>query len=212
MALTSMAAWWSLHRDGDDERLRDPDESQADRMARYRKHIAAAHGVDEAAAGGALNHVLERMGKGMGRPEDYGFSSSAHSNRSYRQHTREKLWTPDRWNDRPEAEVSLHQPLHATQHYIRPEGVAHNLFHPGSRPAEWNEGDPDYAPHRDEDLWHENDEDSGVTDDHLRMFGRTRFLQRRNRLEVVDGHHRVAADMLLGKRTTPGVVVHERDL
>lgn len=208
-----MAAWWNTREDFDDRQLRDPSAPLHSRVQDYRKRIAAAHGVDEASAGSALNHVIGAMESRSNDPTHYGFASSIHSNRRFRPQTRAKLWTPSTWHGAEDTQVSLHQPIHATQNYIRPSGIAHNLFHPGSRPAEMNEGDPDYDPQQDHEMWHVSDDSAHFSDEDIAMHAKSRFLQRRNgKLEVIDGHHRVAGDMLLGKSHTPGLLLHERDL
>lgn len=218
--LTSMAAWWNASRDHDYEGdaqypLRDPNESMVARRNRYIKHISDAHGVDEKAATGALKHVFHSIDSVFAGPEDYGFASSANQNHHYPLDTAHKLMDPKTWEGHHEEHVDLRQPIHATQNFIKPDAVAHNLFHPGKRTASDGDavGDPDYDPHWDSDFHHEEDEESDSTPEERALHGTARFMRRHNgRMEVVDGHHRVAADMLLGKTHTRGKVIHERDL
>lgn len=221
--LVSMAAWWTTDPDeyheyenmhDPDYRLRDPNETPIARRNRFIKHISDAHGVDEKAATGALKHVITRGLGGFDDPTSYGFASSANQMTHYSHSTRQKLMDPKTWAGKQEEDIPLHQEIHASQNFIRPDSVAHNLFHPGKRePQDEAVGDPDYDPSWDENLHHDEDEASSETPEQRALHGTARFMRRTNgSLEVVDGHHRVAADMLLGKSHTRGVVLHERDL
>jgi hypothetical protein len=135
--------------------------------------------------------------------------------RHYEPKVTQTLMDPETWKGRPVQQVSLSQPLHATQNFIRPHSIAHNLFHPGKKEPDTEDqavGDPDHDPDwsRDEEEWHE---EGGETPEQRELHKNVFFMKRHNgRMEVVDGHHRVATDMLLGKKTTPGIVIHERDL
>lgn len=218
--LVSMAAWWTTSRDheheGDDEYpLRDPNESMVDRRNRYIKQIGDAHGVDEPAATRALKHVFHHLHEGYGEesPTSYGFASAAHDRKGhYSIPMTRKIMDPETWKNSPVQDVSLHEPIHATQSYIKPSHVAHNLFHPGQKAPESEPeatGDPDYHP-----SWGQFEDDSGEASQAERdLENHARFVRRNDgRLEVGDGHHRVAADLLLGKSHTRGRIVHERDL
>jgi hypothetical protein len=220
-----MAAWWTLDPDEYHEyenmhdpeyRLRDPHENVLARRNRYIKHISDAHGVDDKAATNALKHVFNQgLGGGFGDPKDYGFASSANQMTHYPHSMRKKLMDPKTWAGKQAEDIPLHQEIHASQNFIRPDSVAHNLFHPGKRQASEDRavGDPDYDPSWDEDAHHEEDGESESTPEERALHGTARFMRRNNgSLEVVDGHHRVASDMLLGKPHTRGVVLHERDL
>ncbi|MFF7198176.1 hypothetical protein ACFZAM_31270 [Streptomyces sp. NPDC008079] len=220
--LTSIAAWWSRDRDfeheGDDEYpLRDPHESMAQRRSRYISHVADAHHVDEKAATGALRHIVGHISSGslFTSPTDHGFASDSDQAHHYSLSMSRKLMDPKTWEGRKPENIDLRQPLHATQNFIRPDSVAHNLFHPGSHePTERSAvGDPDYKPSWDDDSREESESGSESTPEEKALHNTARFMRRHNgRLEVVDGHHRVAADMLLGKTHTRGVMIHERDL
>jgi hypothetical protein len=221
-----MAAWWTKDPDehhgyeqmwDPEYRLRDPNEAMADRRGRYVKQIADAHGVDHPTATQALKHVFHHVNEGDREvdPTKYGFASSAADRKGhYSIPTTRKIMDPETWKHSPVQDVSLHEPVHATQNYVKPSHVAHNLFHPGEKAPESEPdaiGDPDYHP-----SWgqFEDEEGSGETSQAERdLENHARFVRRTNgRLEVADGHHRVAADMLLGKSHTRGRVVHERDL
>lgn len=217
------AAWWNNDRDyeyeGDDEYpLRDPNEHPKDRGQRYVSQIVDRHNVTRGAAEKALKHVLQHHDHStiFKSPEDYGFASSANQMSHYSGDMIEKLMDPATWQGRKVQQVALHQPLHATQNFIRPKSIAHNLFHPGKKQPEYEEGavgDPDVDPNdmqSDEDEWYE---EGGETPEQRELHKNVFFMKRHNgRMEVVDGHHRVAADMLLGKSHTPGIVIHEREL
>lgn len=218
--LTSMAAWWDRSRDfeheGDDEYpLRDPNESMADRRGRYVKQIADAHGVDHPTATQALKHVFHHVHEGDREvdPTQYGFASSAADRKNhYSIPMTRKIMAPETWKNSPVQDVSLHEPLHATQNYIKPDHVAHNLFHPGKKAPETDPeatGDPDHDP-----AWSQfEDAESETPQAERDLENHARFVRRTSgKLEVADGHHRVAADMLLGKSHTRGRVIHERDL
>lgn len=99
--------------------------------------------------------------------------------------------------------------------YIQRVADAHNLFHPGHpEPLEHEaKGDPDYNPRWDDGDRDESESGSEESPEQKALGNHPRFIRRHNgRLEVADGHHRVAADMVLGKTHTRGVMIHERDL
>ena len=218
--LWTTAAWWNKDRDfeyeGDEQYpLRDPNESLPERGNRYVAQVAQAHSVPEKTARNALKHVHNHIESMHSSPEDFGFASSANQQMHYSLPMRRKLMDPKTWEGHQTEQVSLQQPLHASQNFIRPNRVAHNLFHPGHEVAEEDQavGDPDYKPEWDQERREESREDLESSPEERALHEQARFMRRRSgRLEVVDGHHRVAADMLLGKSHTPGVVIHERDL
>ncbi len=207
------AAWWNNDHDINDADLRDPSEGMATRRSRYVKQIAHAHGVGEKVAQGALRHVYSDISQGtvFASPVDYGFASQSHLPYSHR--VEGKLKDPATWAGKEPQDVSLREPVHASQTFIRPHSVAHNLFHPGKPQPIYDEtvGDPDHDPDWDRDGM---DEEEGDETPEEKALGEVpRFMRRSSgRLDQVDGHHRTAADMLLGKSHTRGVVIHERDL
>lgn len=211
------AGWWNGQKDfeyeGEGEySLRDPAESAAARRERHISQIVDRHNVSRKRAARALRTVSGHLGgNDGGQPTDYGFASNGSFSREhFTPGTYQKLADRRTWAGRPVVQVPTDE-IHASQHFIRHESVAHNLFWPGHREPEDYEatGDPDWEPeseHEREDLEHETPEE--------RELHRTaKFLVRRNgRVECVDGHHRVGADILLGKKTTPGQVIHEHEL
>lgn len=215
------AAWWNGEREfdheGDDEHpLRDPSEPVAKRRERYISQIVDRHNVPRENAEHALRHVYGHLAAGhhMGSPVDYGFASQSRDYMSYPAHIFAKLQDPDTWKGRPVVQVPAEE-LHATQDFLRHGGVAHNLFWPGHRrPVEDDaEGDPDYEPESE----HEREESGGddeFPDPEQRELHRTAkvLVHRNGSRSVLDGHHRAAADILLGKKTTPAQEIHEREL
>lgn len=218
--LWTTAAWWTTnpdHMSGYEEDLRDPAESGKDRGQRYVSQIVDRHGVSRGQAEKAIKHVIghHEDNSVFRSPTEYGFASESDQETHYSPEQQDTLMDPGTWKGRPVQQVALHQPLHATQNFIRPKSVAHNLFHPGKKEPEAEEaatGDPDHDPDwsRDEE---EDHVEGGETPEQRELHKNVFFMKRNNgRLEVVDGHHRVAADMLLGKSHTPGIVIHEREL
>ena len=215
------AVWWNA--DPDDlheyeEGLRDPEERPKDRGQRYVSQVVDRHNVSRGAAEKAIKHVLQHHDHStvFKSPTEYGFASVSNQDSHYSYEMTNKLLDPETWRGRKVQQVALHQPIHATQNFIRPSSVAHNLFHPGKKQPDCTEhaiGDPDYDPswdQSDEDEWHE---EGGETPEQRELHKNVFFMKRNNgRMEVVDGHHRVATDMLLGKSHTPGIVIHEREL
>lgn len=212
------AAWWNSEREheyeGDDEYpLRDPSEPVAARRKRYISQIVDRHNVPRENAEHALRHVYGHLSQDhfMGQPVDYGFASQSREYLNYPAHTFAKLQDPATWKGRPVVPVATHE-LHATQDFLRHGGVAHNLFWPGHRQPvdEDAEGDPDYEPESEQ----ERGEDDEYKDPEQRELHRTAkvLVHRNGSRSVLDGHHRVAADILLGKNTTPAQEIHEREL
>jgi hypothetical protein len=215
------AVWWNT--DPDDvhefeEGLRDPEETGKARGQRYVSQVVDRHNVSRSAAEKAVKHVMRHHADDDHRfrsPREYGFASEGDQMRHYDTETTAKLMDPKTWEGRPVQQVSLSQPLHATQNFIRPKSVAHNLFHPGKKQPDTDTeavGDPDHDPDwsRDDEEWHE---EGGETPEQRELHKNVFFMKRNNgKMEVVDGHHRVATDMLLGKKSTPGIVIHENDL
>lgn len=215
-------AWWNDEREheyeGDDEYpLRDPEESLKDRGQRYVQQIVDQHGVHPEKAKVALRKVIKHHDEGhlYVSPTDYGFASQADQRDHYSHEMSAKLMDPKSWEGKKPTQVSLKQPIHATQNFIRPQSIAHNLFHPGQKQV-WEEdaiGDPDYSPSDNPPDDDYEDYEDGPSPEEQALHGHARFLKRNNgKLELADGHHRVAADIALGKTHTNGVVIHEHEL
>lgn len=214
------AVWWSGDPDDEyeyEEGLRDPEEHPKERGQRYVSQVVDRHNVTRGAAEKAIKHVIGHHADDsvFRSPAEYGFASVGNQANHYSPQMQAKLMDPATWRGRKVEQVSLNQPIHATQDFIRPGSIAHNLFHPGKRESEQDEavGDPDYDPDWDADSRAEMDDMSESTPEERELHKNTYFMRRNNgKLEVVDGHHRVATDMLLGKSHTPGIVIHEREI
>lgn len=206
----------------DDDRENEPDGAEDFRDKRpYHErrpglvdHISFVHDVDHDVADRALEKI-ENHSTSLNAPSiHFGFAGHTDDARS-RAGTAE-MRTPELWHRAHVAEVPL-KGMKASQSWVRPSGVAHNLFHPGMRAPEEDgvEGDPDYDPEWDEDRHRETDEMM-----HHEYDGKPqpqtdlpRFLRHTDgSYTCLDGHHRVAADLLLGKASIPGRVIHEKQL
>ncbi|MBZ5712750.1 hypothetical protein [Nannocystis pusilla] len=195
--------------------LRDPRETWEQREQRLARRVSEAHGVTHEVAAGALRRVIAGLRSGVARFEatEYGFASAADRSSALLDSPAgmERLRAAETWSWRPLEEVDLAGPLHAIQTHIRHSLVAHNLFHPDKKPALRDEviGDPDYDPLRDlaavEATWPEPREYEFLRHP---CFWRTRHGQ----VMVVDGHHRVATDLLLAKTFILGRVLHQSEL
>lgn len=209
--------WWNDEREheyeGDDEYpLRDPEESLKDRGQRYVRQVVQAHGVPHEHAQRAIKHVLGDLteDRTYSSPNEYGFASQDDQATHYTNHQRGKLMDPKTWEGKPVEDIPIHE-VHATQNFLRPRSVAHNLFHPGKKQT-WEDaavGDPDYDPADDSD-----DGESEYDDpEQEKLHSLPRFVRNAyDEIELADGHHRVAADILLGKTHTRGVIVHHSEL
>jgi hypothetical protein len=213
------AAWHNDERDLEYEQgeypVRDPAEKIRTRRNRYVSQIVDRHNVTRKAAFGAMMHVAGHLedNYATGHPTDYGFASApAFSRDHYGHEMTRRLQDPETWRNRPVEQVPTDE-IHASQHFIRPQSVAHNLFWPGHRqPLSDDEtGDPDIEPEAEPHDIEDDDEYSSA--DERELHRNAKFLTRHDgRIELVDGHHRVGADMILGKKTTPGQMIHEREL
>jgi hypothetical protein len=222
------AAWWNEQHDFEHERgdehyppLR-TDKLKA-RRNRYVSQIVDRHNVPRKAAFEAMQHVAGHLDSDYAtiHPSDYGFASAPRRNRDhYSPEMTKRLQDPETWRHRPVEQVPTDE-IHATQDFIRPSSVAHNLFWPGHRqPVSDDEtGDPDVEPEPEEhDItddyeYHSSDRSPQESADQRELHRHAKFVERHDgRIELADGHHRVAADMLLGKTTTPGHLIHEREL
>lgn len=218
-----MSLLWTRAMPWYDERLepheyeydvRDVDEPNRQRGQRFKQRVMDHHGVDDATAQRAIEHVVKGQDNGViwADPSEYGFASARRAFDNYPSHLISKLMDPDTWKGREPQEVDLTEPIHASQDFIRHKSVAHNLFHPGKKQPAYQDdavGDPDYDPDQDQEEDDGYGEESSEGVDH----GQVYFMRRHNgRMEVVDGHHRVATNLLLGKRSMPGMVIHEHEI
>lgn len=212
---TQAMPWWNNEREfeheGDDEYpLRDPSETLRERGQRYKTQVMSNHGVDGPTAQRAIQHVVKHLDEGhvWKDPTEYGFASSNRGDSHWPMDVQQRLMDPHTWKGRQPQEVDLTEPIHASQDFLRPSSVAHNLFHPGKRQPEYEDdavGDPDYDPD-------DTREDEDPSDDHS-LHSQVYFMRRNNgRMDVVDGHHRVATNLLLGKKSMPGIVIHENEI
>lgn len=211
---TQAMPWWNNEVEHEyEEDLRAPEESLRDRGKRYRQQVVDKHGVAPEIAQKAIQRVVKGLSQDetWGDPTHYGFASSTRQPLSHLvdPDKASKLYRPDTWNHLPVQSVSLRdEPIHASQDFVRHRGIAHNLFHPGKQaPLDEEQGDPDYDPAWDHDdsAWESEDEH-----EHTKY---PRFLRMNSgKMYAVDGHHRIATDLLLGKPHTYGRVVHEKDL
>jgi hypothetical protein len=180
----------------------------------YVDHIAFVHGVDRGAADRALEKIENHTQSLHGDSRNFGFSEYVDDARSRAGGA--EMRTPELWHRAHVAQVPL-KGMKASQSWVRPLGVAHNLFHPGMRAPEEEgvEGDPDYDPSWDEERHRETDEMMAreYGDKPQPKTDLPRFLRHRDgSYTCLDGHHRVAADLLLGKKSIPGRVIHEKQL
>lgn len=206
----------------DDDRENEPDQWEDFRDARpYSQRrdglvdqIADAHDVPRENADRALEKIENHSQSIMADSKHFGFSDYVSDARSHAGNA--EMRTPELWHRAHVAQVPL-KGMKASQSWVRPSGVAHNLFHPGTRAPEEEgvEGDPDYNPEWDEDRHRETDEMmsheyGGKPQPKTDL---PRFLKHTDgSYTCLDGHHRVSADLLLGKESIPGRVIHEKQL
>jgi hypothetical protein len=192
-------------------------ESREQRRDRYVQHVQDTHGVDRDTALHALQHVTRHL-RDDAAPQvlatDYGFASAPHFAHDHPETGIVDSISASRWRRAPVRDVPLGTtPVHASQWFITPRNVAHNLFHSGKRPTSYDEeehGHPDIEPERwsreDLDYAKEDERESGPTN-------ATRLIRQTDgSLLAVDGHHRLATDLLLRKPTTRARVIDIRDL
>lgn len=204
--------WWNGEEEHEyEEGLRDPEEPLKSRGQRYKARVMHNHEVDGPTAQHAIQHVVRHlMDDAIYKdPTEYGFASSSRALDHWPVDVQQRLMDAHTWKGRQPQEVDLTEPIHASQEFIRPDSVAHNLFHPGKRQPDYDDeavGDPDYDP---DDY---RDEPEGEPQDHS-VHSQVYFMRRNNgRMDVVDGHHRVATNLLLGKKSMPGIVIHENEI
>jgi hypothetical protein len=218
-------AWHNSSPDDLDEETGRAGESMPDRRKRYISMIVDRHNVSRPAATRALKHVYQ------GLSGDSPFDSIRHydpherirsvggqGNRDYYSHHEyETLNNPKTWAGRKVEQVPLDSGVHASQPWVRPKSMAHNLFHPGQRehPEEELVGDPDFGPDNDRDMYGDEEEEGGseLTAEQRALHNVPKFVRRPDGShEIVDGHHRAVTDALLGKKHTPGHVISQGEL
>jgi hypothetical protein len=181
-------------------------ESREQRRDRYVQHVQQAHGVDRDTALGAIQEIVRHRsvpvapfastpGKppsGMRLPEEVDFKEA--------------------WDYAPVEHVDLRKPVHASQNFLHQHYLEHNLFHPGEVPPREREevGHPDASSNDDPDdedyQWHTDASENGPRD-------LPRLIRQTDGSHVVvDGHHRMATELLLNKPTTQARVLDIRHL
>lgn len=205
------AAWHDANPDAEDwDEFGYGHETVPERGERYTRRVQDAHGVDRDTALHALRHVSRylRGNAPQGSPVDYGFTTAPRYGRNAT--VPEEIFS-NVWAKAPIHDVSLDGRIHASQPFVTHRNIAHNLFHPGKRPSQESDedlGHPDAEPEAwsDEDA-EDHDFDSYGPTDLPRMIRQTDGSHM-----VADGHHRVTADLLLGKAKTKARVIDIRDL
>lgn len=188
-------------------------------MTRHKNQVAKAHGVPGFRAGIALRPIYQALGRGSIndniQPEDAGFASGP-SNDS--DGNLKMPWSDDHpltdhenWHHVPVGSVPLKN-IHATQEGVNARGVAHNLFHPGKLPpVSWpgqehssEIGDPDVDP----DSHDHAERAEAIGADEASKVPRF-YRDKTGKTYVADGHHQVAAALLLKKPSIQGRVWDE---
>lgn len=198
-------ASWLTEKPGDDgwEDHGFGHETREQRRDRYVQKVQDVHGVDHNTA---LN-VLKAVSKNLD-PVGAGFATQPqHSYDKVHQQLPKGYIDHDTWDRAPILDVDLRHPVHATQNWLKRDQMFHNLFHPGKKPPDEPDlmGHPDVDPddHRD------SEEDDAYWDS--RHGDQPAFIRQTDGSHVlIDGHHRVATDMLLGRPTSRGRVVDIR--
>lgn len=201
----AFSEWWGARNRGD-----------LTTMNRHRDQVAGAHGVKGFQAGIALRGIYQSMnGNRDISPKDAGFASGpktgSDGNLEMAFPDDHDLYEHHRWNGIEPTEVNLKQPIHATQEGVTAPMVAHNLFHPGklppgghSGPGSEHVGNPDFDP---DDMDHGHRVDSVSADESSSV---PRFYRdATGKMHVADGHHQVAAALLLKKPSIRGRVWDE---
>lgn len=195
--------WWMSRPTGD-----------VNTYNRHVQQIMNAHGVsrDQAQiAHGKLSDMLQRGQYGH-RPTAFGFASTPRTDaQGFMEthipddHDMKDYEGPTRWGHLDTQKVDLSRGVHSTQQEMDPHVVAHNLFHPGKlMPTEkHNIGNPDFNPDEEDAASRAHADGVEVNSD------RSRFYQPQGAsgpTYAADGHHRIAADLLLGKKHADGLV------
>ena len=207
MTLLWITGAWHDTRPGDDEwdEYGYGYETMPERRERYIRRVQDVHGVDRDTALGAIKAVVGHLRDKPVQP----FASVPSPIR--RRRLPEEVDFKEAWDNAPVEDVDLHQPVHASQHWLKGKMLAHNLFHPGEVPAEYDErvGHPDEEPNRNpdsEDYEYYTENDNGPRD-------LPRLIRQTDGSYVIgDGHHRMATELLLNKHTTKARVLDIRHL
>ncbi|MFF7198177.1 hypothetical protein ACFZAM_31275 [Streptomyces sp. NPDC008079] len=173
-----------------------PSGGYAQHAERLKKQVSDGHGIPGYAAGAGLRTLRDHLRADSDRASDYGFATGyEHSDSGSYPH---ELLNHKAWHRMEPEKVSLRQPIHASQYEMDANSVAHNIFHPGKpHPADWDEiGNPDHDP----------TQDSMPVPTHVRTDLPRLYRNEQGQMHVVDGHHRLAADMLLKKSHTQALV------
>lgn len=99
------------------------------------------------------------------------------------------------WDKVPETKVSLKQPIYATQPFVHRKHLQKYVDNPGARTYQ-----------------QENEAERGVSGEGYggskeHPFSSTPgFVKYRNRIHVIDGHHRVSSELMKGSDSMPGKV------
>lgn len=180
-------------------------ETREQRRDRYIQRVQDAHGVDRLTALDAIKAVAQHH-RAPVRP----FTSAPE--RAFGKRLPEEVDFKSAWDAAPVKDIDLRTPIHASQHFLHQRYLAHNLFHPGEIPAdsEGHAGHPDAEsitdPEDENYEWHTDASENGPRD-------LPRLIRQTDGSHVViDGHHRMATELLLGKPTTPARVLDVRHL
>jgi hypothetical protein len=214
------AAWWNTDHDERDEDAGRTGESMPDRRKRCVSMIVDRHNVSRTAAAKALRNTFEAVSSDSAYHNIDHFDPEGHLDTIhhghddyYSHHESRVLHDPGTWEGRKVEQVPIDGGLHATQDWVRPSSMAHNLFHPGKKESNIDDeiGDPDFDP--DNTSESEDDYEGEESPEHRALGNVPKFVRRHDGShEIVDGHHRVMTDVLLGKKHTPGHVLDEGDL
>lgn len=190
-------------------------------MKRHRQQIADAHGVKDYQAGIALRPVYQSLSRskiGSISAKDAGFASEprrdSDGNDVMPWGDSHDLETHENWHHIPVTNVSLKGPVHATQDGVGARLVAHNLFHPGKvavteypgQEGTKGLGDPDVDP----DSHDHQERAEAVGADEASKVPRF-YKDKTGRLHVADGHHQVAAALMLKKPHIQGRIWDENN-
>ena len=183
-------------------------ESADQRRERYIRRVQDVHGVDRDTALGAIKVVAGYARGQTIQP----FSSIPRQIGRNGRDLPEEVDFKSAWDHAPVHDVDLRKPVHASQNFLHSHYLAHNLFHPGEVPPSHQDevGHPDAMSNEDPDdedyQWHTDDSENGPRD-------LPRLIRQTDGSHVVvDGHHRMATELLLRKPTTKARVLDVRHL
>jgi len=178
-------------------------ETREQRRDRYVQKVQDIHGVGRDTALNALKAVSAHLD-----PVGAGFASQPRHSENVDPTLPKHLLDQEIWARAPIADVDLRHPVHATQGWLKRDQMFHNLFHPGKKPPYDDNltGHPDVDP----DHYRDEDDDAYWDSDHG---DHPAFIRQTDGSHILlDGHHRVATDMLMGRPTTRGRVLDIRHL